>query len=80
MRAGVGGRGWQGHAAGGAADPKAIFPLSQQDALNAQVEGYLGEGGNITFLTFADTDHMQSARRFFYIKAARDWPFAQARA
>ena len=32
-----------------------------------------GKGGNITFLTFANVDHMGSARKFFYIKAARNW-------
>jgi predicted peptidase len=61
-------------------DPTLIFPVDDQTKLTSQVEGYLGQGGNITFLTFADTDHMQSAKRFFYIKAARDWLFKQVRA
>lgn len=61
-------------------DPALIFPISDQKQLTDQVNGYLGRGGNITFLTFADTDHMQSAKRFFYIAAARDWLFKQVRA
>jgi predicted peptidase len=61
-------------------DPALIFPVDDKKALSAQIEGYLGEGGNITFLTFANTDHMQSARRFFYIRSARDWLLKQTRA
>ncbi len=61
-------------------DPALIFPLSDQQKLTAQVDGYLGQGGNITFLTFEDVDHMGSARKFFYIKAARDWLFKQTKA
>lgn len=58
-------------------DPALIFPLSQQDKLNKQVNGYLNKGGNITFLTFRGVDHMASARKFFYILAAREWLFRQ---
>lgn len=61
-------------------DPALIFPVSDQQALTAQVEGYIGEGGNITFLTFQGVDHMASARKFFYIRAARDWLFRQRKA
>jgi predicted peptidase len=61
-------------------DPALIFPVDKQQKLTDQVNGYLAKGGNITFLTFANTDHMQSARRFFYIKAARDWLFEQVKA
>jgi len=60
-------------------DPELIFPLDNQQKLNDQVNGYLGKGGNITFLTFANVDHMGSARKFFYIKAARDWLFKQSK-
>jgi predicted peptidase len=60
-------------------DPALIFPVGEQEALTRQVDGYLGEGGNITFLTFEGVDHMGSARKFFYIKAARDWLFRQAK-
>ncbi|TPW26744.1 peptidase [Martelella alba] len=60
-------------------DPALIFPVDDQHALTAQVDDYLGEGGNITFLTFDGVDHMGSARRFFYIKAARDWLFSQTK-
>ncbi|MHB8286405.1 MAG: alpha/beta hydrolase-fold protein [Caulobacteraceae bacterium] len=61
-------------------DPGLIFPLNRQQKLTSQVEGYLAEGGNITFLTFDGVDHMASARKFFYIKAARDWLFKQVKA
>lgn len=61
-------------------DPALIFPISDQQELTDQVNGYLAEGGNITFLTFDGVDHMGSARKFFYIKAARDWLFAQVKA
>lgn len=64
----------------GLLDPNLIFPVEDQKALNAQVNGYLDEGGNITFLTFDGVDHMASARKFFYIQAARDWLFRQAKA
>jgi predicted peptidase len=57
-------------------DPALIFPVEDQKKLNDQVNGYLGKGGNITFLTFDGVDHMGSARKFFYIKAARDWLFS----
>ncbi|WP_206243477.1 alpha/beta hydrolase-fold protein [Novosphingobium terrae] len=60
-------------------DPALIFPVERQQALTAQVDGYLGKGGNITFLTFQGVDHMGSARKFFYIKAARDWLFRQVK-
>ncbi len=59
-------------------DPGLILPLDKQQKLTDQVNGYLGQGGDITFLTFAKIDHMASARKFFYIKAARDWLFAQS--
>ncbi len=61
-------------------DPALIFPVTDQKALTDQVNGYLGEGGNITFLTFEGVDHMASARKFFYITAARDWLLRQVRA
>ncbi|GBR07223.1 prolyl oligopeptidase family serine peptidase [Acetobacter oeni] len=61
-------------------DPALIFPVDDQKKLTAQVDGYLGQGGNITFLTFEGVDHMGSARKFFYIKAARDWLFSQVKA
>jgi predicted peptidase len=57
-------------------DPALIFPVEDQKKLNDQVNGYLGKGGNITFLTFDGVDHMGSARKFFYIKSARDWLFS----
>lgn len=58
-------------------DPALIFPVEDQKKLSRQIEGYLGEGGNITFLTFDGVDHMGSARKFFYVRAAREWLFAQ---
>ncbi len=61
-------------------DPALIFPVDDQKELTEQIDGYLGKGGNITFLTFANVDHMGSARKFFYIKAARDWLFKQRKA
>ena len=61
-------------------DASLIFPIDKQQRLTDQVNGYLSKGGNITFLTFANVDHMQSARKFFHIKAARDWLLAQSRA
>ncbi len=61
-------------------DPALIFPVDDQKKLTDQINGYIDEGGNITFLTFANTDHMQSCRKFFYIKAARDWLFKQVKA
>lgn len=61
-------------------DPNLIFPLNKQQKLNDQVNGYIAEGGNITFLTFDGVDHMASARKFFYIKAAREWLFKQKKA
>jgi predicted peptidase len=61
-------------------DPALIFPVDNQEQLTDQINHYLDEGGNITFLTFAGVDHMQSARKFFYIKAARDWLFKQVKA
>lgn len=61
-------------------DPALIFPVSDQDKLTAQVDGHLAKGGNITFLTFQGVDHMGSARKFFYIKAARNWLFRQTKA
>ncbi|MHB8287352.1 MAG: alpha/beta hydrolase-fold protein, partial [Caulobacteraceae bacterium] len=61
-------------------DPALIFPVEHQQQLNSQIEGYLAKGGNITFLTFQGVDHMGSARKFFYIKSARDWMFSQVKA
>ena len=61
-------------------DAALIFPVDNQKKLSDQVSGYLGKGGNITFLTFANVDHMGSARKFFYIKAARNWLFDQKKA
>lgn len=61
-------------------DPALIFPLAEQQKLTGQIDGYLAKGGNITFLTFEGVDHMASARKFFYIKAARDWLFRQVKA
>lgn len=60
-------------------DPGLIFPVDDQKKLTSQIDGYLAKGGNITFLTFEGVDHMASARKFFYIKAARDWLFRQAK-
>ena len=61
-------------------DPALIFPIDRQQKLDERVNGYLGTGGNITFLTFDGVDHMGSARKFFYIRAARDWLFRQVKA
>ena len=61
-------------------DPALIFPVDDQKKLSDQINGYLGKGGNITFLTFANVDHMGSARKFFYLKAAKDWLFKQRKA
>jgi Predicted peptidase len=58
-------------------DPALIFPLQDQQKLDDQVNNYLNKGGNITFLTFNGVDHMASARKFFYIKSAREWLFKQ---
>jgi predicted peptidase len=57
-------------------DPALIFPIDDQKKLTEQVNGYIAEGGNITFMTFDGVDHMASARKFFHIKAARDWLFS----
>lgn len=61
-------------------DPSLIFPVDNQKKLTDQINGYIGKGGNITYLTFANVDHMGSARKFFHIKAARDWLFRQVKA
>ena len=61
-------------------DPALIFPLANQKQLNDQINGYLDKGANITFLTFAGVDHPGSARKFFYIRAAKDWLFKQVKA
>ena len=61
-------------------DPTLIFPVDDQKKLSEQVNGYLGKGGNITFLTFANVDHPGSAAKFFYIKAAKNWLFKQSKA
>jgi predicted peptidase len=58
-------------------DPSLIFPIDHQQKLTEQIDGYLAEGGNITFLTFEGVDHMASARKLFHIQAARDWLFGQ---
>ncbi len=58
-------------------DPALIFPVERQGKLDDQVNGYIAQGGNITFLTFDGVDHMGAARKFLYIKAARDWLFGQ---
>ena len=60
-------------------DPALIFPVEDQHQLTGQIDSYLAEDGNITFLTFQGVDHMGSARKFFYIEAARNWLFAQVR-
>ena len=60
-------------------DPTLIFPIDDQRKLSDQINGYLGRGGNITFLTFANVDHMGSAAKFFYIKAAREWLLSKKR-
>jgi len=61
-------------------DPALIFPVDDQKKLSDQINGYLGKGGNITFLTFANVDHLGSARKFFYVKAAKNWLFKQREA
>lgn len=61
-------------------DPALIFPVGNQQKLTDQVDGYLAKGGNITFLTFEGVDHLGSARKFFYIKAAREWLLKQVKA
>jgi predicted peptidase len=60
-------------------DPALIFPVDNQKKLTDQINGYIDKGGNITFLTFANVDHMKSCRAFFHIKAARDWLFNQVK-
>lgn len=61
-------------------DPSLIFPVESQKKLTDQINGYIDKGGNITFLTFANVDHMRSLRAFFHIQAARDWLFTQVKA
>ena len=61
-------------------DASLIFPVENQRKLTDQINGYIGQGGNITFLTFANVDHMKSCRAFFHIRAARDWLFDQVKA
>jgi predicted peptidase len=61
-------------------DPTLIFPVDDQKKLSEQIDGYLGKGGNITFLTFANVNHPGSAQKFFYIKAAKSWLFKQRKA
>lgn len=58
-------------------DPALIFPVGDKKKLSGQINSALAEGGNITFLTFKGVDHMASARKFFYIRAAREWLFKQ---
>lgn len=58
-------------------DPALIFPTDDQHELTDQIKSYLRQNGNITFMTFEKVDHMASARKFFYISAARDWLFSQ---
>jgi predicted peptidase len=60
-------------------DPRLIFPVGDQKGLTEQVNGYVDAGGNITFLTFSGVDHLGSARKFFYVRAARDWLFDQVK-
>lgn len=60
-------------------DASLIFPLDEQDELSSQLNQYLDENANITFFTFANVDHMEAARKFFYIKAAKNWLFRQIR-
>jgi predicted peptidase len=59
-------------------DPTLIFPVDRQEELTAQMTGYLAKGSNVTFLTFEGVDHMGSDRKFFYIRAAREWMFEQS--
>ena len=61
-------------------DASLIFPVDDQRKINDQINGYLGKGGNITFLTFANVDHPGSAAKFFYIKSAKNWLFKQSKA
>ena len=61
-------------------DPALIFPVDRQGMLDDQVNGYIAQGGNITFLSFEGVDHMGAARKFFYIEAARDWLFSHSKA
>ncbi len=61
-------------------DASLIFPVDNQEKLSSQIDGYIAKGGNITFLTFDKVDHMGSARKFFYIKAARKWLLNQKKA
>jgi len=61
-------------------DASLIFPVEDQSKLTDQINGYLGRGGNITYLTFQDVDHGGSAAKFFYIKAAKKWLFKQSKA
>ena len=58
-------------------DPALIFPVDEQQKLTDQINNYLQQNGNITFLTFKEVDHMGSARKFFYITVARNWLFSQ---
>jgi len=61
-------------------DPNLIFPVDKQLTLTTQMESYLNQDANITFITFEGVDHMASARKFFYINAARAWLFKQVKA
>jgi predicted peptidase len=61
-------------------DPSLIFPVENQRKLTDQLNGYIDKEGDITFLTFANVDHMKSCRAFFHIQAARDWLFKQVKA
>ena len=61
-------------------DASLIFPVDNQQKLTQQFDGYLSQNANITYLTFQDVDHLGSARKFFHIKAARDWLFKQVKA
>lgn len=61
-------------------DKNTMFPVEdQKDKLTPQIEGYLAEGSNITYLTFEDVDHMESCRAFFHIRAAKDWLFTHVK-
>jgi hypothetical protein len=60
-------------------DPALNFPVDHQHALTNQVERESDKGGYITCLTSDGIDHMGTARKFFHIKAARDWLFRQTK-
>lgn len=57
-----------------------IFPVDKQEKLTADLDQYLDKDANVSFFTFAGVDHMESARKFFYINAAKNWLFRQTKA